>query len=117
MSSFKRQSHTADFYLKVVSKAKILGNRKAVRQLVWMKKAIRLLKRPMRYRNPFWPELEENLCRWVKAQREAGNSESTITIRLKTQTIASERELLISKEAVTSVTFTVLCDNFFFVYE
>lgn len=44
----------------------------------------------MCHRNLFWPTFEENLCRCVKMQREAGNPVSMIKIWLKAKIMASE---------------------------
>lgn len=47
-------------------------------------------KHSMYHCNPFWPTLEENLCRWVKMQSGVGNPISTIRIWLKVKIMVSE---------------------------
>ena len=96
MFSTKRKNYRDDFKLKIISEAGISSNREVGRLFSDDKKSVRewrkgkeklekmgRCKHSMQYHNPFWPELAENLCLWVKVQREAGNSASTIKIWLK----------------------------------
>lgn len=102
----KRNSYTAQFKLEVVCKAQEIGNRaagrmfnvdeKCVRRWISMKKTLMQVnrrKRANRCRNAYWPELENNLYRWVTAQRDSGRSVSTIQIRMKAKVLAAEMKI------------------------
>ena len=72
-------------------------------------------KHSMCYRNLFWPELEENLCPWIKVQQEAENFVSTTKIRLKAKKKKKKKnsEMRIT-DFVCTTAATILCKEIIF---
>lgn len=102
-----RKSYTAKHKLEIINYAKEHGNRAAGRQYGvgeasvrdWKKaeeelKISKPQKRASRGHSAKWPILEENLASWVRAQRDAGSAVSTVNIRMKAQTIATEMNIM-----------------------
>ena len=102
----KRKSYTADFKLSVVKYAKENSNRAAGREYSVNEKSVREWrqeeaeleklnprKRARRGKKAKWPNLEENLAKWVFAQRESQRSVSTVAIKLKARLMATEMKI------------------------
>uniref|UniRef100_K7FWM6 DDE-1 domain-containing protein n=1 Tax=Pelodiscus sinensis TaxID=13735 RepID=K7FWM6_PELSI len=97
------KSYTADFKLSVVAFAKDNGNRAAGRKYSVNEKSVREWrneegeleklhprKRAQRGQKAKWPNLEENLLRWVRSQRERA---IIVAILLKAQVMAMEQKI------------------------
>ncbi|CAG2112246.1 unnamed protein product, partial [Medioppia subpectinata] len=95
-----RKSYTPRQKLEIVEIAEKIGNRQAGRQEVapessireWRKnkhilKAMKPTKRTLRYRKEFWPELEDELKKWVLTKRSVERKVSTIQIRFENSEI------------------------------
>ncbi|GFU86480.1 uncharacterized protein TNCV_1418321 [Trichonephila clavipes] len=96
MMKRKRVSYTADFKLNAVEKANEVGNREAARLFNVDESNIRLWrrnktnfencdrrKRADRRGKPHWPELEEEINKWILKERDDGKAVSTVNIRMK----------------------------------
>lgn len=104
MAPVRRKSYTVAFKLAVIEKAESLGNRAAGREFQIDERCIRRwrseknttlkkmprLKRARRTGVPAWPNLEENLNRWVKEQRQKGLAVSTVKIRMQAKRVAED---------------------------
>jgi len=99
-----RRSFPAKFKLKVIKFAEEYGNRKAGREFdvdeksvrSWRKSkkvliTMRPQKRARRCKVASWPELEQELKKWVLHQRGEKRKVSTISIRLKAIQMATEK--------------------------
>ncbi|KAJ0000467.1 hypothetical protein NQD34_012309 [Periophthalmus magnuspinnatus] len=102
----KRKSYPADYKLQVVEYAAKNGNRAAERKfrvnekLVrnWRKAEVNLIsmkktKKANRGLKARWPELEEQLHKWVLEQRTAGTGFSTAQLGVQAQVIAKEMNI------------------------
>lgn len=102
MAPKKLKSYTAAFKLAVVDKAETVGNRAAGREYGVDERCVRRWraeksilkempksKRARRSGVVVWPNLENNLAKWVKEQREKGMPISTVQIRLQARILAS----------------------------
>lgn len=98
-----RKSYTAKFKLSAVEYATENGNRAAGRHFDVTEKMIRTLrqssaklqamksgKKADRGKKARWPELEDRLLKWALEQRAQGRALSTVQLRLKARTLASE---------------------------
>ncbi|GFS70291.1 pogo transposable element with KRAB domain [Trichonephila clavipes] len=103
----KRVSYTADFKLNAVEKANEVGNREAARLFNVDKSNIRLWrrnktnfencdrrKRADRRGKPHWPELEEEINKWILKETDDGKAVSTVNIRMKARVIAREMNIV-----------------------
>lgn len=101
-----RRSFSAEFKLKVVSRAKVIGNRptalefkvdeKCVR--MWLKLENRIKQIPMKNkrigsRKGNWTQLESRLITWVKNLREMGRGVSTTLIRIQGKELAKQMNI------------------------
>ena len=107
MPATKRlKSYDAAFKLKVTAYAEEHGNRAAGREFCinesmvrrWRKqkdelKKTKKTKKAFRGAKARWPALEEKVELWVNEQRAAGRGVSTISIRLKAKTLATEMDI------------------------
>lgn len=102
MAPKKLKSYTAAFKLAVVDKAELIGNRAAGREYGVDERCVRRWraeksilkempksKRARRSGVVVWPNLERNLAKWVKEQREKGMPVSTVQIRFQARIMAS----------------------------
>ena len=102
----KRKSYSADYKLQVVKYAAENGNRAAERKfgvsekLVrdWRKAEVTLTamkktKKANRGLKARWPELEEQVHRWVLEQCAAGRGLSTVQLRLHALVVAKEMNI------------------------
>uniref|UniRef100_K7FIJ0 HTH CENPB-type domain-containing protein n=1 Tax=Pelodiscus sinensis TaxID=13735 RepID=K7FIJ0_PELSI len=98
------KSYTADFKLCVVTYAKDNGNRAGRKYSVneksvweWRKKQkLRKLhprKRARHGKKAKWPNLEQNLLKWICAQRENKQAVSTVAIQLKARLMDMEQKI------------------------
>ena len=103
MENAKRKAYDAAFKLKAIELADKEGNRAAARKFRIDESMVRRWKRQreelgqckkskkaFRGNKSRWPELEHILEGWVNAQRADGRGVSTVQIRLKAKTIATE---------------------------
>lgn len=100
-SAKKRKSYTREFKLKVVDMAENKSNRQAARAYNIDESSVRLWRRKKedidqmscnqkstRHGVPKWPNLETELCCWIKEQRARGKDISTVRIRTMARTLA-----------------------------
>uniref|UniRef100_A0A8C3UQ32 HTH CENPB-type domain-containing protein n=1 Tax=Catharus ustulatus TaxID=91951 RepID=A0A8C3UQ32_CATUS len=99
----KRVAYDTEFKVKVINYAKEHGNRPAARAFHinecmvcrWRQqedelRLTRKTKKSFHGRKARWPELEDRLYHWISERRAAGQSISTVAIRVKAQTIANQ---------------------------
>lgn len=102
MAPRRHMSYTAAFKMKVIERAEIIGNRAAGREFIvdercirrWRSEKSELSKMPKSKRarrsgTVKFPELENDLEKWILEQREKGLSISTVKIRLQAKIIAA----------------------------
>lgn len=102
----KENSYTAEFKLQIIRYAAKNGNRAAERKFGVSEKLVRDLrkaevtliamkktKKAKRGLKAQWPELEEQVHRWVLEQRAAGRGLSTVQLCLHAQVIAKEMNI------------------------
>ena len=102
----RRNAYDAAFKLKAVNLAVKEGNRAAARGLGINESMVRRWKRQreelsqckkskkaFRGNKSRWPELEDFLEDWVNTQRADGRGVSTVQIRLKAKTVATEMKI------------------------
>lgn len=105
--AMKRSSYTTGFKLKAIELAKENGNRKAAAELNidesiirrWRKQEDKLRQakkscKSFRGNAPRWPKLEDDLKHWVLEMRSLGRSISTVSMRLKANTLAKEMGIM-----------------------
>ena len=103
MPPTKRKTYEAGYKIKVIDFAKEHGNRAAMREFGVNESIIRgwrkqedALRKTKKTRKAFrgdkarWPQLEERVEAWVNELRAAGRGMSTVSVQLKTKTIAQE---------------------------
>lgn len=102
----RRFQYTAVFKLNAIALSNVKGNRGAAAELGINEACIRRWKKQegelvtskssrKSFRGPKcrWPELEDELEKWVKVQREGSRGVSTTQLRLKAREIAEEKNL------------------------
>uniref|UniRef100_A0A674MTW5 HTH CENPB-type domain-containing protein n=1 Tax=Takifugu rubripes TaxID=31033 RepID=A0A674MTW5_TAKRU len=106
MENARRNAYDAAFKLKAIKLADKEGNRAAARKLNVNESMVRRwkrqreepeqckkMKKAFRGNKSRWPELENIPEDWVSTQRADGRGVSTVQIRLKAKTIATEKKI------------------------
>ena len=107
MPGAKRNSYTSDFKLRVVAAAEDTSNRAAAREFnvgessirEWRQMKNELLeinprKRACRGPTAKWPQLENELKRWILSRREVNLPISTVAVQIQARLLAYENDVV-----------------------